>query len=100
MSTRLRLGAVELATSGGQVRYDFIVPLTLLAGSVGTGKSSLFEPTKHALGGNAVLSPMANEQVSTVAVEITSGDRRSRLTRPVRDGAGRVAVVDLVTRVE
>lgn len=98
MSTQLRVNAVELATSGGPVRYDFTGPLTVLAGPVGTGKSSLFELIKHAVGGKALFSPVVSEHVSTVVVEITAGSQRLRLTRPIHDGDGRVTVIDLATR--
>jgi hypothetical protein len=100
MSTRLRVDAVELATSGGLVHYDFTGPLTVLGGPVGTGKSTLFELIKHALGGRALFSPVAEEHVTKVTVDVSAGSRRLRLSRPTHDRVGRVDIVDLAVREE
>jgi hypothetical protein len=99
VASRFRLDALHLRTSGGEVRYEFRGPLTVLAGEVGTGKSTLLEAVKYALGGRGLLTPIMQESVGNVSVEVTAGDSRFRLSRGVgRTQASEVAVTDLITR--
>jgi len=98
MSARLRIDAVQLRTSEGPVRYEFRGPLTVLSGPVGTGKSTLFELIKHAIGGQALFTPVVGRYVDSVEVDLTVGRERLRLTRPTKgDGVDSVSVVDLVS---
>lgn len=99
MTTHFRLDVVRLDTIRGDVIYRFPSPLTVLAGPVGVGKSTLFELIKYAIGGNAELTPVVDENVRDVEVHLTVGRDRYGLTRSL-DPAKRnvVRVVDLITR--
>lgn len=98
MTTRFRIDDITLDTTEGPVRYAFPSPLTVLAGGVGVGKSTLFELVKYALGGNALLAPVAEEHVLDVSVSVTIGGERYRLVRSLDPNAQLVVrVTDLVT---
>lgn len=98
MTTRFRIDDITLDTTEGPVRYAFPSPLTVLAGGVGVGKSTLFELVKYALGGNALLAPVAEEHVLDVSVSVTIGEERYRLVRSLDPNAQLVVrVTDLVT---
>lgn len=81
MTTRFRLDAVTLDTVQGDVTYQFPSPLTVLAGRVGVGKSTLFELIKYGLGGNGQLAQVAVDSVRDVRLRITVGQARYALTR-------------------
>lgn len=98
MTTRFRIEAVRLATTNGEVAYSFPSSLTVLAGGVGVGKSTLFELIKFACGGNALIADVAEKHVIDVSVDLTVGDERLGLVRAVHpDARGVVRVTDLVT---
>lgn len=99
MTTRFRLDFVRLDTTQGDVTYRFPSPLTVLAGPVGVGKSTLFELIKFAVGGKAELTPVVDENVRDVEVHLTVGRDRYGLTRSL-DPAKRntIRVADLITR--
>ena len=99
MTTRFRLDAVSLDTTEGTVTYRFPSALTVLAGPVGVGKSTLFELIKYGIGGNGELAPVAVNNVRDVTVQLTVGDERLTLTRsldPTKKNT--VRVVDRITR--
>jgi len=99
MTARFRLDAVSLDTTEGTVTYQFPSALTVLAGPVGVGKSTLFELIKYGLGGNGELALVAVNNVRDVAVQLTVGDERFTLTRsldPTKKNT--VRVVDRITR--
>lgn len=62
----------ELRLEGGneQVAYPFQAGVNLVLGSVGTGKSSLLELIKYALGGSGVLSGAVREGVSAAVLRV------------------------------
>ena len=98
MTTRFRLDGIELETDQGRVQYSFPSPLTVLAGGVGVGKSTLFELVKYALGGKALLALVVQDHVLDVTVSVTIGKSRFRLVRSV-DPSSRsvVRVTDLIS---
>lgn len=82
MSIKFRINQVSMRTSGGPVVYEFRSALTVLAGSVGVGKSTLFELIKHGLGGGeALLADVVETSVTSVTLNITVGDQQFQLTR-------------------
>ncbi|MBQ0925781.1 hypothetical protein [Saccharopolyspora endophytica] len=99
MTTRFRLDAVSLDTTEGTVTYQFPLALTVLAGPVGVGKSTLFELIKYGIGGNGELAPVAVNNVRDVTVQLTLGDERLTLTRsldPTKKNT--IRVVDRIAR--
>ena len=100
MTVPFRIDTVTISTAGGPVRYGFPSALTVLAGSVGVGKSTLFELFKYGLGGKALLADVVTSGVSSVEVEISIGDKKYSLTRStVLSDSSRVRVTDLVEQV-
>lgn len=101
MSTPFRINRVALATVGGPVEYSFPSALTVLAGSVGVGKSTLFELVKHGLGGDALLADVVDTSVTAVTLDIKIGDRELALTRRTSSPeSNRVRVYDLQEQVQ
>lgn len=98
MTTRFRLDALTVDTTQGDLSYHFPSALTVLAGSVGAGKSTLFELIKYALGGNALLAPVVVNSVRDIAARITVGDARYSLIRSIDPAKKQtVRVTDLIT---
>ncbi|MCR2764986.1 AAA family ATPase [Microbacterium sp. zg.B48] len=101
MTTPFRLESVNVRTVAGDVSYQFPSALTVLAGSVGVGKSTLFELIKHALGGRALLAEVARTSVLDVSVDIRIGASRYLLTRSVDpETSAVVRVRDLVEQTD
>lgn len=101
MSTPFRINRVALETVGGPVEYSFPSALTVLAGSVGVGKSTLFELVKHGLGGDALLADVVDTSVTSVTLDIKIGDRELALTRTTNTkDSNRVRVYDLREQVQ
>lgn len=99
MTVRFRLDRVDVTTVDGEDGYAFPSPLTVLAGPVGVGKSTLFELVKYALGGNGLLAQVATEKVTDVRVEVAAGVERYALARSIdKNKAKVVRVTDLRTR--
>ncbi|WP_345629193.1 hypothetical protein [Rugosimonospora acidiphila] len=67
----MRVDDVTLLTDVEDYNFSLAGPCTLLDGPVGTGKSSLLELVKHALGGNAVLTPVVRDEVRAVRIRTT-----------------------------
>ncbi len=96
MSIPFRLDRLSLTTSSGDVSYEFPSALTVLAGPVGVGKSTLFELIKYGLGGKALLADIVERSVSSVSIEISIGTERYALSRStLASETARVRVFDL-----
>ncbi|AMU66837.1 hypothetical protein [Mycobacteroides abscessus] len=101
MSIAFRINRVSLNTIGGKVEYAFPSALTVLAGSVGVGKSTLFELIKHGLGGDALLADVVDTSVTSVTLDVTIGARRLLISRATSTpDSDRTRVYDLLEQVE
>ncbi|WP_144720041.1 hypothetical protein [Agrococcus jejuensis] len=101
MTTTFRLESISVRTVAGDVAYAFPSSLTVLAGSVGVGKSTLFELVKHALGGGALLAEVARASVLEVSVDIKIGSERLLLTRSIdSETSAVVRVRDLKEQID
>jgi hypothetical protein len=99
MTTRFRIDAVTVDTIDGEVTYQFPSALTVLAGPVGVGKSTLFELIKYGLGGNGELAQVAVTSVREIQLRITVGNERFGLTRSLDIKKSKVVrVTDLITQ--
>lgn len=98
MTSRFRLDAVTLATTEGEVHYEYPSDLTVLAGPTGVGKTTLLELVKYGMGGDAVLAPVARQHVNDVTLDISIGDARLRITRSIDPAKRNTArVTNLIT---
>ncbi|WP_457256519.1 AAA family ATPase [Pedococcus sp. P5_B7] len=98
MTVRFRVDTLRLETTAGDVTYAFGRDLTVLAGHTGVGKTTLLEILKFALGGDALLAPVARRDLVDVHVSLRIGDARLQLSRALDPDRRRtVRVVDLVT---
>lgn len=70
MAKRLRLRALTITTETTEKTYRFAKDLTVITGSVSTGKSSLLMLIKYTFGGSAVLTPAVAEHVQYVTLEV------------------------------
>lgn len=93
MDVRLRIDSVVLHTSRGRHRYDFPGPCTVVSGPIGTGKSSLLELLKYALGGNGVITPVVAAEVTYVTVAVKIGNNPLYLRRGIGGGSARVVEI-------
>jgi hypothetical protein len=100
MPQQLRLVSLRVQTAQTHRTYSFHRSLTVITGSVGTGKSSLLMLVKHALGGRAALTPAVRENVISVTLELIVGTQHVRLRRAVPDPLGQVEILDLTGLVE
>jgi hypothetical protein len=98
MTSLFRIDQVSIVTDSGTSDIDFSAPLTVLAGPVGVGKSTLLELMKFGLGGAGVLADVVTKHVIEVRLIVSVGTRRLALSRQVGSKASKsVNVVDLLT---
>lgn len=101
MTVPVRVHTVALDTTGGRVEYRFDSDLTVLAGPVGVGKTTLLELIKYGFGCDGKLAQVAVDHVNDVILDVTIGRSRLRIARSLDPRKGRTArVTDLVTREE
>lgn len=95
MATRMRLRALTITTETAEKTYLFAPGLTVITGSVSTGKSTLLMLIKYALGGSAVLTPAVTRHVKHVTLDLELGENLLRLRRNVSGDRSRIAVLEL-----
>lgn len=95
MASILRLRKLTVTTATAERTYNFADDLTVITGAVSTGKSSLLMMIKHALGGNAVLTPAVADNVRYVTLEATVDTNLLRLRRPVLGDQRQVQLLEL-----
>lgn len=83
MTTNFRLESISLDTVEGMVTHSFPGPLTVLAGSVGVGKSTLFELVKYGLGGDGLLADVVITSITSVTLDVAIGSERYSITRSI-----------------
>ena len=82
MARTLTFHRLELITKKGVSAYDFSYGLNVLTGDYATGKSSMFELIKFALGSrSAELMPDIRRNLEAATLEVTVGRARLRMTR-------------------
>ncbi|WP_047867697.1 ATP-binding protein [Nocardiopsis sp. RV163] len=95
MSILFRVEALELRTEKREPdRRTFHKGLNLLIGAPGSGKSTIIELIRFGLGLKAQKTPVVEQKVQRVLVDIVAGEHRLRLERRV-DIPGSVGVIDL-----
>src|ERR1700691_1033854 len=92
MAVSLAFHNLELRTKAGVSVYRFNYGLNIVTGDYATGKSSMFELIKYALGSNsAELMPDIKRNLESVTLELTAGDQRLQMTRTL--SANSISVV-------
>ncbi|MFJ9557838.1 AAA family ATPase [Nocardiopsis sp. NPDC101807] len=83
MSTRFRINALEVETDRPEEhsRREFASGLNLIIGPPGSGKSTIIELIKFGLGLKFRKTPVVDQKVHRVHVEIEAGTQELRLTR-------------------
>jgi hypothetical protein len=74
MSVRLEVSDLTLVTPSNRFSYSFDLGMNVVVGEIGSGKSSLLELIKFALGGNASLTPAVRQGVRRVVLSIRIGN--------------------------
>lgn len=99
MTVNFRLDLISLVTANGRTQYAFPSDLTVLAGGVGVGKSTLLELIKHGLGGDALIADVVEKNITSVSLDVRVGIRRFRLSRPIQSKqSNKVKVFDLAAQ--
>lgn len=70
MSKRLRFEELVVQTHGERATYQFTGNITSIIGPIGSGKTSMLELLKYAIGGGAALSNTVRREVQSVVVRV------------------------------
>ena len=101
MTVTFRINEFIAHTAEGDTIHQFPSSLTVLAGPIAVGKSTLFEAMKYALGCDALLSGVIRASVVSVTVDVTLGTDRFRLRRDIAANSGsRVKVFDVLANTQ
>jgi AAA domain len=96
MGKRLVVESLTLRTATDEAIYRFSAGVTAVSGPIGSGKSSLLELIKYALGGRAQVMPAVRDNVTLLVLRVRIGDEYLELTRAL--GGRLIDVVDLKTQ--
>uniref|UniRef100_UPI003F4907B4 hypothetical protein n=1 Tax=Nonomuraea sp. CA-252377 TaxID=3240003 RepID=UPI003F4907B4 len=94
MATNLRLRSLTVSTNRASHAFDFTSPLTFVTGTTSMGKSTLLMLIKHAIGGNAALTPAVVQHVTYVDLGIQAGESSLILRRRIGVDSGVVEVIE------
>jgi hypothetical protein len=94
MPAMLRIDELAVVTPSNRFPYVFATGINTVVGEVGSGKSSLLELIKYALGGNGILTPAVQEGVRRVVLTAQIGSSRVVLDRGVGDRTVRALAID------
>jgi hypothetical protein len=81
MGARILIRELRLDAATDSVAYSFEPGVNLILGGVGTGKTSLLQVMKFALGGSAILSRAVKDVVVATSIDVEIGQRRLRIHR-------------------
>jgi len=81
MGARILIRELRLDAATDSVAYSFQPGVNLILGGVGTGKTSLLQVMKFALGGSAILSRAVKDVVVATSIDVEIGQRRLRVHR-------------------
>src|ERR1035437_9399053 len=81
MGGRIFIRELRLDAATDSVAYSFQPGVNLILGGVGTGKTSLLQVMKFALGGSAILSRAVKDVVVATSIDVEIGQRRLRVHR-------------------
>lgn len=99
MTVIFRINEFVAHTPVGDTMYEFPSDLTVLAGPIAVGKSTLFEAMKYAFGCDALLSGVMRTSVASVSIDVSLGHERYLLRRDIATAdTSRVSVIDLNTQ--
>lgn len=101
MALNLQLHELRLRTATGDSVYEFRQGLNIITGSYGTGKSSMFELIKFALGAkSAELMPTIRKRLLVVTLTATFGIHRVEMVRQIGKNQILVTFKDGSDRIE
>lgn len=94
--TTIRIHTLTIVTPENRFDYKFGPGINLITGEIGSGKSSMLELIKYALGGDADLRPAIVAGVRRVVLDATLGETRQRYSRAIEHkDSHTVEVIDL-----
>jgi len=85
VSETFRIERIVLVTDTSRHAYAFDPGANLVVGPVGSGKSSLLELIRYALGGGGILSRAVQQAVRRLILTIQIGERRFTFARNIRE---------------
>jgi AAA domain-containing protein len=92
MGRRLEVRKVRLGGIATEHAWTFPPGVTIIAGDVGGGKTTLLNLIKFGMGGDAPITKKLGESAESVTLEIRAGERNLSLHRGLSSQKNRVAV--------
>ncbi|MFB4288965.1 AAA family ATPase [Nonomuraea sp. ATR24] len=81
MGVRFIIESLAIRTASASATYNFASGVTAVTGPLGSGKSSMLELIKFALGGRAKVMPAVRDNVQVVILTLRIGNQRLELSR-------------------